>query len=406
MSVTAALVALAGTGWPVSAQVGVLPSSTTSSSTTTTAAAEEPATTTTTAPPAVTPPSSSTTTAPPPSSSTTTTTEAAPPLLPTESTTTTTQPPAATQPLPPGSGDGTAPTGDAGEFPPELRALTNSVRRSSANNTRKLLEALAPLQQYGMNETETAIVGFGRFPVAGYASYVHDWWFPRFGPGWRLHEGTDIFAARGTPVRAPVDGHVRITNGGLGGLAVYVVQADGTYYYMAHLAAPAEGLAEGQPVVTGQVVGYVGDSGNARGGLPHLHFEIHPRGGPAIDPKPVLDQFIADAVTIAPRVVEVYAARAAREAQAVQAAAAPPAEVAEVPIVAPRSALLWASSFNPAGGALQLVEAEAARATAAVDWDSRQAAEQALRARHEQFSTLARALLTPLVPAALAAALA
>ena len=37
----------------------------------------------------------------------------------------------------------------------------------------------------------TAIVGFGRFPIAGYASYVHDWWFPRFGPGWRLHQGTD-----------------------------------------------------------------------------------------------------------------------------------------------------------------------------------------------------------------------
>jgi murein DD-endopeptidase MepM/ murein hydrolase activator NlpD len=392
---TAGLLALAGTGWAAEDIGGLIPSSTT----TTTGGS----TTTTSAGPAPTAPAApSTTTTAPPASSTTTTAPAAPPIVP-GSSTTTTAPPAATEPLPPGGGDGTAPTGGAGEFPPELQALTNSVRRSGASNTSRLIEALAPLQQFGLTETEAALVGFGRFPIAGHASYSHDWWFPRFGPGWRLHEGTDVFAPHGTPVRAPVDGHVRITNGGLGGLAVYVIQADGTYWYMAHLAGTAAELSDGQTVATGQVVGYVGDSGNARGGLPHLHFEIHPRGGPPIDPKPVLDQFISDAIALAPGVVQLYADRAA-QAQAVVAAAAPP--VPAVPIVAPRTALLWASSANPAGGALHLAEAEAARVAATVDWDARLAAAQARSALRQQFETWSRALLAPLTHPTLSAAIA
>ena len=394
---TAGLLALAGTGWATADVGGLIPSSTTT--TTTTAS-----TTTTAGAPTPTAPNPSTTsTSEPGPSSTTTTTAPATGLVPASPSSTTTVPPA-DEPLPPGGGDGTEPAGGAGEFPPELRALMNSVRRSGSNNTRALVEALAPLQEFGLSEVDAAVVGFGRFPVAGYASYSHDWWFPRFGPGWRLHEGTDIFAAHGTPVRAPVDGQVRITNGGLGGLAVYVIQQDGTYYYMAHLAGTTEGLTDGQPVATGQVVGYVGDSGNARGGLPHLHVEIHPRGGPPIDPKPVLDQFISDATALAPRLVQLHAERAA-QAQGVTAAAVAPPEP-ETKLVAPRSALLWVSSANPAGGALQIAEAEAARVAAGVDWDTRLAAAQARQAMEDQFDSWSTALLAPLTHPTLSAAIA
>ena len=335
--------------------------------------------------------STTTTTAPPPSS-TTSTTQPAPSLFPPESTTTTTTspPPEGGPGSDPGSGPGDAPPDDegvpaappdagdggqaptgAGPFPPELQALTNSVRRTPANNTKKLLFALSPLLKHGLTEQEAAVVGFGRFPVAGLASYSHDWWYPRFGPGWRLHQGTDIFAAHGTPVRAPVDGTVKITNGGLGGLSVYVVQADGTYWYLTHLAATAEGLENGSSVTTGQVVGFVGASGNAAGGAPHLHFEVHPGGGGAIDPKSVLDQFIADALALAPKVVEAYEAAARSGKPAAQVTVPTPAPQAIVAALPPRAALLWATAVSPTGGAVHLAEAEAARVASSIDWSSR-----------------------------------
>jgi hypothetical protein len=114
-----------------------------------------------------------------------------------------------------------------------------------------------------------------------------------------LHQGTDIWAPQGTPIRAPDAGRLRYENAGLGGLAAYVTVADGTYYYLAHMAATAPGLASGATVVQGQIVGFVGDSGNARGGPAHCHFEIHPRGGAAVDPKPILDRWTEDATAYA-----------------------------------------------------------------------------------------------------------
>jgi len=349
---------------------------------------------------------------PPPEQQTTTTTEQRPSIFqppppppqpgPTSSTTT---PPSQggggnLPPVQQHEGDGQAPPPGAGGFPPELQALMDSVQRTPANNTKKLLAALQPLEQFGLDATQRAVVGFGRFPVAGEASYVHDWWFPRFGPGWRLHQGTDIFAPHGTPVRAPVDGRVRVTNGGLGGLSVYVVQPDGTYWYLTHLAGLGPGIAEGVSVKTGQVVGYVGTSGNARGGAPHLHIQIHPRGGPAIDPKSVLDTFIADAIELAPKVIEAYAAAHA---------AGTPIDQVETPQIAlpepdlslllpPRSALLWASSVSPAGGALQLAEEEVRRAARSIDWtEHATVTARAAAARLEATFDVQRWLL-PLVP--------
>ena len=320
------------------------------------------------------------TTAPP---QTTSTTQAPPPTLfpppPTE-------PPAAPedptpQPVPgdegepapeaePHAGDGGAPPPGAGGFPPELQALMNSVPRTPASNTKALVAALAPLQQFGLDATQAAVVGFGRFPVAGVASYSHDWWFPRFGPGWRLHQGTDIFAAHGTPVRAPVDGTVKVRNGGLGGLAVYVVEPDGTYWYLAHLAGVPEGLVTGQAVTTGQVVGFVGSTGNAAGGPPHLHFEVHPGGGGAVDPKAVLDQFIADAIDLAPRVIEAYA-NAAPGTQPAQVALPTPAARPVAAALPQRAAVLWTTAVSPTGGAVHLAELEAARVASSIDWASR-----------------------------------
>jgi hypothetical protein len=208
---------------------------------------------------------------------------------------------------PGGGGDDTEAPPDASGFPADLAARRDSVARTGPSNSQPLIDVLAPLTTYGLTPEQIAQIGFGRFPVAGYASYTHDWWFPRFGPGWRLHEGTDIFAAAGSPVRSPTEGTVRLATGGLGGITVSVVEPNGTYYYLAHLAGRAPGLVEGAKVTTGQVVGFVGTSGNAKGTPPHVHFEVHPNGGGPVDPKPVLDNFLSDALASAPDLISAYA---------------------------------------------------------------------------------------------------
>jgi murein DD-endopeptidase MepM/ murein hydrolase activator NlpD len=106
------------------------------------------------------------------------------------------------------------------------------------------------------------------------------------GGGSRRHQGNDIMADMGVPLRAVNDGTVtRVSNHGLGGLAFYLWDGSTEYYY-AHLSKVA--VSSGQRVSAGQLVGNNGDTGNAKGGAPHLHFEIHPGGGSAIDPYPSL----------------------------------------------------------------------------------------------------------------------
>ena len=92
----------------------------------------------------------------------------------------------------------------------------------------------------------------------------------------RTHHAIDIHAPLGTPVIAVADGTIRkLHSGARGGLSIYLVDDDGvTRYYYAHLDAYAQGLREGQRVERGEVIGFVGDTGNAAPGDYHLHFSI------------------------------------------------------------------------------------------------------------------------------------
>ncbi|WOB25518.1 MULTISPECIES: M23 family metallopeptidase [Xanthomonas] len=113
----------------------------------------------------------------------------------------------------------------------------------------------------------------------------------------RVHDAIDILAPAGTPVLAVADGTVeKLFDSERGGLTVYQFEPGGTYcYYYAHLQRYADGLAEKQSIKRGQVIGYVGSTGNADPAAPHLHFEIHRLGpekqwwkGEALNPYPVL----------------------------------------------------------------------------------------------------------------------
>jgi hypothetical protein len=141
------------------------------------------------------------------------------------------------------------------------------------------------------------------FPVAGPHSYVDDYGAPR--SGGRLHQGIDIFTDKLTPVVAAEDGYISwwILDEGSAGYMLELRGTSGFAYWYIHLNndtpgtddgkggirwAFAVGIEPGAPVRKGQHIGYAGDSGNAEGTRPHLHFEIHLPDGTPINPYPSL----------------------------------------------------------------------------------------------------------------------
>ena len=116
-------------------------------------------------------------------------------------------------------------------------------------------------------------------PVQGPHTWRDDWGAFRADTG--SHQGNDILAPRGTPVVAPVGGTLELKQGTIGGNAFYVRGDDGNSYYGAHLDRYVRGPGR---IEAGQQIGVVGDTGDAKGGATHLHFEFHPNNGPAVDP--------------------------------------------------------------------------------------------------------------------------
>ena len=171
--------------------------------------------------------------------------------------------------------------------------------RTTARGTLALVVALPALlvgaASAGSRQPPTTIV----FPVLGPTTYTDDFGEARAGGP---HQGIDMMAPKRALALAAEPGKVKFwTHSATAGCMLYLYGASGTTYYYIHLnndltgrndnrgkcvagTAYAKGLKDGAKVTAGQVVGYVGDSGDANGIHPHLHFELHPSGGRAVDP--------------------------------------------------------------------------------------------------------------------------
>ena len=125
------------------------------------------------------------------------------------------------------------------------------------------------------------------FPSQGRCSFVDSWQWER--SGGRRHEGVDIMGPKGLALYAVLDGTITKMYGAqstLSGNALRLTTADGTYFFYAHLDSFAAGIAIGSVVRAGQIIGYMGSTGAA--GSSHLHFEVHPLGGSAVNPYPIV----------------------------------------------------------------------------------------------------------------------
>lgn len=161
-------------------------------------------------------------------------------------------------------------------------ALALAAVATPAHAQRRLL-GTPVVQARSLAVPSAGVIGAGRdasagllVPVDGISrSQLRDTYNQSRSEG-RTHHAIDIHAPRGTPVVAVTDGTiVKLHQGARGGIAVYLLDADGqTRYYYAHLDGYAEGLREGQRVERGEVIGFVGDTGNAQPGDYHLHFSI------------------------------------------------------------------------------------------------------------------------------------
>lgn len=140
------------------------------------------------------------------------------------------------------------------------------------------------------------------FPVLGPCYFTDTWQAPR--SGGRRHEGVDIIAKSGTPIYAVTNGTITRQffdqPGSLGGNALRLTAPNGTYFHYAHLSTFAENVKVGTVVRAGEVIGFVGNTGNSS--TPHLHFEYHPGGGAAVNPFPLVKAIDRCSITTPPEI--------------------------------------------------------------------------------------------------------
>ena len=166
-----------------------------------------------------------------------------------------------------------------------MRLTTSSCRRAICGAVVVLAATMTAgtASAHGTSQTPSqtvvsAAIGSMTCPVAGDSVFSDSWGNAR--SGGRRHQGVDMVAPRGTPVVAALAGFAEFKNTSAGGKSVWLTTTNGDKFFYAHLDA-WEGVS--RDVAQGDVIGYVGSTGNAGG--PHLHFEVRP-GGRAVNPYP------------------------------------------------------------------------------------------------------------------------
>ena len=171
--------------------------------------------------------------------------------------------------------------------PLAARAAVLSYNRSSAYVDEVLAIAATYLAE-ATHLTDTLFPGSGPIgcPVVAPVTFIDSWHFPR--PGGRVHLGQDMFAAEGQPLVALADGTIEeVRSGaGLGGNIIWLRTDDGHAWYYAHLSAFARSAVPGREVERGEVIGFVGRTGNAVDTPPHLHIQWRPAGRHGTDTNP------------------------------------------------------------------------------------------------------------------------
>ena len=153
------------------------------------------------------------------------------------------------------------------------------------------LEVAATALKPAVRLSQSGVIMFPMSPLPKCALSKTSFGQPR--SGGRTHEGIDLMASLGQEIYAVDNGTLtrQVFDGPtalLSGNAWYLTMPDKTYYFYAHLSKFADGLTVGSVVTRGQLIGYVGDTGDPGPGNYHLHFEVHPKGGAPVDPYPLL----------------------------------------------------------------------------------------------------------------------
>lgn len=180
------------------------------------------------------------------------------------------------------------------------RRAEEEAQRAAAEQAAATTTASGPVVSAPQPVTTTTVAasppppdpGVRFCPVDGVTAFSDTWGAPR--SGGRTHQGVDMLAVRGTPAVAIEAGTVaRLRSGGLGGVTVWLRGDSGDSFYYAHLDGWAPGLSRGERLAGGEVLGFVGTTGNAPASIPHLHFEHHPGGGGAVNPYPLVRSLCA-----------------------------------------------------------------------------------------------------------------
>jgi len=253
-------------------------------------------------------------------------------------------------------------------IPPDAAALLASIRRTAPNDNVANVADEQALLAAGYDADQAARLAYGRFPVAGPARWTDDFLAARFtGTEFRYHLGEDLIAPYGTPLRSPVDGIIDLYDNDVGGLAVLVRDADGTVYELAHMSELAPGIERGAAVHVGDLLGAVGVSGDSTG--PHCHFGVWLHGVTPTSPKLLVDQWAADAHAQVTALLHPAIGSKTRPLLATAMVSALSHDAGSTQAMP--AALLYATSANPAGGAVRLAQATAALAGDSIDWSTR-----------------------------------